>query len=126
MSCRIRVRQLKLVNKHADCKVVNYSLGLPLPRLGQFTAPQSNLNVLTIGTSVIQFAAFIFLLNVELGEIADTSDLNIVWSLDKVDTLEGTIRDKTRAPTRLGAPCNFLLLGNTNNRIRLSLIISSQ
>ena len=126
MSCRIQVHQLLLMNKHANCKKVNCSLGLPLPKLGQFTVPQRNLNILTIGTPVIQFATFILLLYVELGEIANTSDLNIIWSLDKVHTLQSTVRDKTRTPTRLGAPSNFLLLGNTDNRIRLSFIISSR
>lgn len=114
-----------LMNKHANCKKFECSLGLPLPKLGQTVVSQTKLNTLTVGTPVIQFTTFITLLNIELGEIADTSDLNIIWSLDKVDTLKSTVRDKTRAPTRLGAPSNFLLLGSSNNRIRLSLIISN-
>jgi hypothetical protein len=101
-------------------------IGLPLPKAGSGHSFAKKLCVLTIGTPVVQFTAFVSLLNVELGEIADTSDLNVIRSLDKVDTLKGTVRDETRAATRLGAPSNFLLLRNADSRIRVSLIMSSE
>jgi len=46
-----------------------------------------------ISTSVVQFTSSVPLGDVDLGEIADTSDLNIFRGLDEVDAFEGAIWD---------------------------------
>ena len=52
---------------------------------------------LAIGTSIVEFSSFVARRDVDLCKVADSGDLNVFWSLDKVDTLEGFIREDTRA-----------------------------
>jgi len=55
----------------------------------------------------IEFTSSVTLAHVDLGEITNASDLNVIRSLHKVDTLEGPIRDGTSAATGFGAPSNL-------------------
>lgn len=48
------------------------------------------------------------LLDVDLSEITNTSDLNVVFSTNKVHALERAIRNDARASAALSAPSNFL------------------
>jgi len=48
---------------------------------------------LGISTSVVQFTSSITLGDVDLGEIADTSNLDVFRGLDEVDAFEGAIWD---------------------------------
>ena len=54
---------------------------------------------LAIGTSIVEFASFVTRRDVDLCEVTDSGDLNIFWSLDKVDALPWRVLSgKTRAP----------------------------
>jgi hypothetical protein len=55
----------------------------------------------------VEFASLVAGRNVDVGEVADAGDLDIIWSLDEMDTGECTVRDSTGSTTGLGAPCDF-------------------
>jgi len=59
----------------------------------------------------IKFTTLVTLLNIDLSQVTDTSDLNVVLGTNKVDALESAIRDETCASAALGAPSDFLPLG---------------
>lgn len=50
---------------------------------------------LSIGTSVVEFTTGITCWDVDLCKVANSSDLNVFWSFDKVDALEGFIWEDT-------------------------------
>lgn len=50
-------------------------------------------------------------LEVGLGLVNETDDLNVVWGPCELDTLESATGDKTCAVTRLGTPGDGLVLG---------------
>jgi hypothetical protein len=52
----------------------------------------------------------ITLLDINLGEITYTGDLDVVLSTDKMNTFESAIRDDTGASATLGAPSDFVPL----------------
>ena len=56
----------------------------------------------------------ITLLDINFGEIADASDLDVVLGTNKVDAFEGAVRDNTRTSAALGAPSDFVLLSITD------------
>jgi len=58
----------------------------------------------TIGAPVVQLSAFVASLDVHLGEVTDTSHLNIILRPDKVNTLQGAIRNRTSTTPRFRAP----------------------
>lgn len=62
----------------------------------------------------IEFSSFITLRDVDLGEVTDTSNLDVVLGLDKVHTLERSVGDHTSSTTRLCAPSNLLTLSITD------------
>jgi len=63
-----------------------------------------------VSTTVIELTSSIALLDVQLGEIANTSDLNVARSLDEVNTLECAVGDGTSTTAGLGAPSDSLVL----------------
>ena len=69
----------------------------------------------------IQFPSFVTLRNIDLCKITDASNLNIVWRLDEVCTLDSPIRDQAGAIPVLNAPCDFDPLSVPNNRARTRL-----
>jgi hypothetical protein len=71
----------------------------------------------TVSTTVIEFSSRVTLLDVQLGEVTDTSNLNVVRSLDEVNTLEGSVGDSTSTAARLGAPCNSLMLSIADSAV---------
>jgi len=56
----------------------------------------------------------ITLLDINFGEIADASDLDVVLGTNKVDAFEGAVRDNTRTSAALGAPSDLDLLRVSN------------
>ena len=71
------------------------------------------------GTVGVELTAFVALLNVELGQVTDTSDLDVGGRLEEVGTLDGTIGNEARAVARLHAPGHLLFLGCTDDRVGL-------
>jgi len=69
---------------------------------------------LSISTPVVQFPSSVTLGDVDLGEIANTGDLDVFRGLDEVDTLESAIWDGARAAARLGAVGDSQSLGVTD------------
>jgi len=67
-----------------------------------------------VGAVRIKFATLVTLLNIDLGQVTNTSDLNVVLCTNKVDALESAIRDETCASAALGAPSDFFPLGIAN------------
>jgi len=63
-----------------------------------------------ISTVRIQFSSLVALLNIDLSEITNTSDLNVVRSANEMHALKGSVRNDTCASTALSAPCNFFPL----------------
>jgi len=70
----------------------------------------------TISSSAmrVQLATFITLHHVDFGEIADTCDLNIVLSANKMNAFEGSVWNDASPPPTLRAPRNFYLLRVTD------------
>ena len=64
----------------------------------------------TICAPVIQFAASVTPPDVHLGEIANTSHLNIVWSLHEMNAFESAVWNCSRPAARFGTPCDFFCL----------------
>jgi len=56
--------------------------------------------------------------DIDLGKVADTSDLDIIRCLDKVNTLQGSVGNSASSTARLGAPRDFDTLGVTNSTRR--------
>jgi hypothetical protein len=76
--------------------------GFPLPVVNTdqrsiFVRQSDNTGSRTISTTVIQFTALISLADIDLREIANTSNLHIVRRAHKVHTTECTIRDDASA-----------------------------
>jgi len=59
-------------------------------------------------------ATFVTLHHVDFGEIADTCDLNIVLSANKMNAFEGSVWNDASPPPALRAPRNFFLFRVTN------------
>ena len=55
-------------------------------------------------------------LDVGLRLINKTDDLDVIWGPHELNTSESTVGDKTGAMTRLGTPCDSLVLGFTDGR----------
>lgn len=62
----------------------------------------------TVRTVGIQFTTLVILLDIDLRQIAGTSDLDIVLGTDKMNTFEGTFRNDASASATLSAPSDFL------------------
>jgi hypothetical protein len=62
----------------------------------------------------IKFTTWITTGDVELGEVANTSDLNVVGSLDEMDALEGAVGDGPGATATLCAPSDTNALSVAN------------
>ena len=69
----------------------------------------------TIGTSVVQLTTRVTLGDIDFGEVADASYLNIFGGLNKVNTFECTVREGSSTTTRFGAVSNFNTFGITNS-----------
>lgn len=67
----------------------------------------SNRVSIPIRTMRIEFTSRITSRNVHTGELAYTSNLDIVWCLDKVDAFETAVGDGTSTATRSSAVGNF-------------------
>jgi len=63
-----------------------------------------------VSTMRIQFTTRITLLDIDLGEITDASNLDIVLGANEVNAFESAVGNDTRAPAALSAPGNFVLL----------------
>jgi len=63
----------------------------------------------------VEFSSKVIGLDVDEGLVNETDDLDVVWGLHKLNTLEGTSGDETRAMTRLGTPGNFLMFRLTDS-----------
>ena len=68
----------------------------------------------TISTPVIQFTSGITLGDIDLGEIADTGDLDVFRGLDEMHTLEGAVGDGAGATAGLCAVSNVDTFGITD------------
>lgn len=68
----------------------------------------------TISTVRVELSSIITSRNVHAGEVTDTSNLNIMGSLDKVDTFQRPIWNKTSSTARFGAIRDFDAFGITN------------
>ena len=71
---------------------------------------------LAVRTMRIHLASSITSADVELGEIADASDLNVVGGLDEVRARDGAVGDEPCPVARLDAPCDLDTLGFSNSR----------
>ena len=69
----------------------------------------------TIGTSVVQLTTRVTLGDIDFGEVADASYLNIFRGLNKVNTFKCTVREGSSTTTRFGAVSNFNTFGITNS-----------
>ena len=68
-----------------------------------------------IGALVVHLASIITAGNVHLGEVTNTSDLDVFRGLDEVNTLESAFRDNASAAAGLGAPGDSDALSATNS-----------
>lgn len=75
----------------------------------------SNRVSVTIGTMVVQFSSLVTGRNVDLGKVANTSDLNIIGCLDKVYSCECSCWHDPRAMGTMGTVCYFLSLSVSNS-----------
>lgn len=62
----------------------------------------------------VQLSSRVIGFEVGLGLVNETDDLNIVWGLHELDTLESTTGDKTGAMTGFGTPRDGLALDLAN------------
>ena len=67
-----------------------------------------------IGTVGVELSSEVIRLEVDEGLVDKTDDLDVVWGPHKLNTLESTSGDETRAMTRLSAPRDFLLFRLTD------------
>lgn len=58
---------------------------------------------LAVSATVVELSSIVTLGDVDLGEVADTSDLDVFRSLDEVNALEGAIGHGASTTARLGA-----------------------
>lgn len=72
---------------------------------------------ITIRTMWVQFSSGVSLRDIYFGEVANTSNLDVIWCLHKVRTRDGTIRDKTCPISRLNTPRHFKALSVADSRI---------
>jgi hypothetical protein len=68
----------------------------------------------TVGATVVELASGVSLRNVDLGEVAHSSDLHVFGCLDKMDTLKSTVGHGACTTARLGAVSNRVALDITN------------
>lgn len=73
---------------------------------------------IAISTAVIQLSTGITLANVDLREIANTSDLHVVMSLHKVHASECAVRDDASASARFGAEGDGFALRVADGAVR--------
>lgn len=64
-----------------------------------------------ISTMGIKLSSIVTSSHVDLGLVDKTSNLDIVWGLDELNTLEGTGGNETGAMAVLAAPGDFLTFG---------------
>lgn len=67
--------------------------------------------------SGIELSTKVTVSNVQLGLVDEPNDLNVARTLDDLNTLQGTFRNKTGAAAFLGAPGNFFALAVTNGSV---------
>ena len=67
-----------------------------------------------ISTMRVHLPSRVIRLEVGLCLVDETDDLDIVWGLHELNAPESTTGDKTGAMTRLGTPCDSLVLGFTD------------
>ena len=63
-----------------------------------------------IGTVGVKLSSFIASLDVDLGEVAYTSYLNVVFGANEVNTLKGAVGDHTGTTAALSAPSDLVSL----------------
>lgn len=84
------------------------------------------MRTVAVSTMRVQLSASVALGNIELGQVADTSDLNVIRGLYEVRALDGSIRNEAGAVTALETPRDFDALGLTNRGLRTGLGRSEQ
>jgi len=97
--CALAASDAKFSGRHEVSPLVNLTTRAEDVRVDQST----NGVTVSIGTVVIHLSTIITSYDVDLGEVALTGNLNVVGSLDEVDTSEGSRRHDARSVTRLGA-----------------------
>lgn len=77
---------------------------------------KSTYKILTVR---VKLSSVIVSLDVDLGLVDETSDLDIIWGLDVLNTLEGAVGDDTSTATSLSTPSNLLTLSVRDSRVGL-------
>jgi hypothetical protein len=72
-----------------------------------------------VSTVGIEFTTKIVRLDVDQGLIDETNNLDVIRSPHELHTLEGTSGDNTSSEFGVGAPCDFLSLSVSNQRVWL-------
>lgn len=67
----------------------------------------------------VKLSSTVSVLDVDLGLVDETNDLNVIGSFHVLETGQGASRDDTGTTALLGAPSNFLTLGVTDGRVGL-------
>jgi len=100
---------MALTNKEDDILVPFWDLSpLAIERLREY---KTTLGVTTqICTMGVHLTSVVARVEVKESLVDEASHLNIVWSLDKLNTLKGILRNKTSPAARLCAPGNHLAL----------------
>jgi len=71
----------------------------------------------TIGAMRVEFSPVVISGNADLREITDSRNLDVVWSLDEMDSLKRAIRNKPSPISWPGAPGNDLFFSYTNSGV---------
>lgn len=72
--------------------------------------------ILTVG---VELSSVVVSCNVNLGLVNETSDLDVIRSLDVLNALEGTVGDEASTTALLGAPSDLLALRVSDGRVGL-------
>jgi len=67
-----------------------------------------------VGAVRVQLSSIVIRLEVNEGLIDETDDLDVVWGLHELNTLESASGDKTRAMARFGTPGDCLMFSLTD------------
>jgi len=113
LGCVLATTETKLVGSNEICPLVQL---FQLARESGREDKTSNRVTIAGRAMGIQFSSGIPSWNIYFGQVANTSDLNIIRGLYKVRASDGTARDKTRSITRLDTPSHFDLLGVADDR----------
>lgn len=100
-----------------DCALLLLLASLPRVPCGR--SMEIVLLTIAIRTMGVELASGITRLNVELGEIADSGDLDVFGGLDEVRALDRAVGDDARTVAALNTPGDLDALGLANDRIGL-------